>query len=567
LLRRHAPQLIDTEASRIADALGDLPLALAQASAYLAEATDAEDYLSLFDERAAELLDHGVPNRYSGSLAASVQVALNRLAAQSPAAPQLLILSAYLASEPIPLTLFTAHPERLPNPLRTTAADPLAFTALIQLVRKNGLARVESAALHLHRLSAAILRDQPHQQQDLFALAVRLLRAAVPAENPWEHPLTWPVWRQLLPHILFVIDLHRPLTGVEEDVAWLLNHATMYLRITGEGISFIQPTKRALGLRRSRLGEDHPDTLESASNLALNLWALGQYEQGRQLAEDTFTRCRRALGDTHPHTVETAYGLVLILYALGWYEHGHQIAQETFAGCRRAWGDDHTLTLKSASSLALNLVALGHYEQSCQLAEDTITRIHKLESDFEPYSLTAAYSLVAALRELGQYEQAQQLGNGILTDCRQLLGDDHINTLIAAHALATCLQASKQYEQAYQLGEDTFTRCCRRLSDDHPYTLISASGLATTLRELGQYELARQLGEDTLPRMRQILGPNHPETLISASHLAITLHKIGHHEQTRQLAEDALTRMRQALGNNHPHTMRWIHIFANLLET
>ncbi|MCA1710034.1 MAG: SARP family transcriptional regulator, partial [Actinobacteria bacterium] len=152
LLRRHAPQLTDTEASRIADALGDLPLALAQASAYLADATDAEDYLSLLDERAAELLDHGVPNRYSGSLAASVQVALNKLAAQSPAAPQLLILSAYLASEPIPLTLFTAHPDRLPNPLRTTAADPLAFTALIQLVRKNGLARVESAALHLHRL-------------------------------------------------------------------------------------------------------------------------------------------------------------------------------------------------------------------------------------------------------------------------------------------------------------------------------------------------------------------------------------------------------------------------------
>jgi tetratricopeptide (TPR) repeat protein len=566
LVRRRAPQLVNTEAGRIAEVLGDLPLALAQAAAYLGDtAISVEDYLSLLAERTTELLAHGVPAMYPVSLAASVQVALDRLAAQSPAALQLLILAAYLAPEPIPLTLFTTHSSQLPDLLATVAADPLAFTALTQLLRQRGLVRVESAALHLHRLLAAILRAQPHQQQDLPTLAVRLLRAAVPVDDPWEHPSAWPAWRQLLPHVLVSTNPHRALTGVEEDVAWLLHRAAMYLRVGGEGIA-LQLVARALGLRRSRLGDDHPDTLESANNLALDLWALGSYEQGHQLAEDTLTRSRRVLGNDHPHTMKSAYSLALILHALGRYEDGHQLAKDTLTRSRRALGDDHPRTLESASSLALNLLALGHYEQTRELAEDTLTRIHRLQSDHQPYTLVSVYSLVTALRELGHYEQARQLAEDALTRCRPVLGDNHVYTLVSAHTLAICLQALEQYEQAHQLGEDTLTRFRRLLGNDHPYTLISASNLAVTLRELGQHEPARQLSEYTLAQMRRILGNDHPETLIAASSLSTTLRGLGRHEQARQLAEDTLIRMRRALGDDHPHTMRSAHNFADALS-
>ncbi|MGH3801512.1 MAG: hypothetical protein ACRDTD_15530, partial [Pseudonocardiaceae bacterium] len=116
-LLRRVPRLTAAEAARIADALGDLPLALSQAGAYLTETgipTDA--YLSLLDKRTAELLTHGTPATYPVSLAASYQLAFDRLAAQAPAALDLLILAAHLAPEPIPLTLFTTHPDRLPDP-------------------------------------------------------------------------------------------------------------------------------------------------------------------------------------------------------------------------------------------------------------------------------------------------------------------------------------------------------------------------------------------------------------------------------------------------------------------
>jgi tetratricopeptide (TPR) repeat protein len=533
LLRRRAPQLTDGEAARIAEVLGDLPLALAQAGAYLAETvTGVDDYLILLAERTTELLAQGAPATYPVSLAASVQIALGRLSIQSPAALVLLALASYLAPEPIPWTLFSTHPAQLPDPLATAAGDPLEFTALIRLLRQQGLARVESASatLVLHRLLAAILRTRPHQQQNLPTLAIRLLRAAVPADDPWFNPSAWPAWRPLLPHVLVATDSHRTLTGVEEDVAWLLNRAATYLQTLGELAPARPLFERALELRRSILGDDHPDTLESAGGLSFNLWELRQYERGRQLGEDTLTRCRRVLGDDHLHTLVSAFSLGVALWALGRYEQSRQLIEDTLTRCRRVLGDDHPHTLRLAYTLALYLTELGEYASAHQLGEDTLTRCHRVLGDDNPDTLISAYILALALWESGQYESARQLGEDTLTRLRRVLGKDHPHTLRAAVILAVSLRELGQYESAHQLGEDTLARLRQVLGKDHPHTLRAAYHFALSQWELEEYESARQLGEDTLNRCHRVLGEDHPDTPRAASSLAVTLRELGEHD-------------------------------------
>ncbi|MDQ3763951.1 MAG: tetratricopeptide repeat protein [Actinomycetota bacterium] len=174
----------------------------------------------------------------------------------------------------------------------------------------------------------AIPRTQPHQQPDLPPLAVRLLRAAVP-DDPWDNPPTWPAWRQFLPHVLVATDPHRTLIGVEQDVAWLLHRAATYMQNRGELESARPLFERALDLRRCLLGDDHPDTLESAGSISFNLWVQGQYEPARRLSEDTLTRCRRVLGEDHPLTLRTAYLLASALRESGHYEPARQLGEDT----------------------------------------------------------------------------------------------------------------------------------------------------------------------------------------------------------------------------------------------
>jgi hypothetical protein len=407
LLCRRAPQLTDGEAGRIAQALGDLPLALTQAGAYLADtAIGVEDYFTLLAERTRELLAHGASTTYPVSLAASVQLALDRLAVQSPGAMELLTVAAYLAPEPIPLTLLTTHPAQLPDPLAAVAGDPLAFAELTQLLRQYGLARVEPATLTLHRLLAAILRTQPHQHQDLPTLVVGLLRAGVP-DDPWNNPSAWPAWRQLLPHVLVATDSHRTLTRVERDVAWLLHRAATYLHARGEPATARPLFERARDLRRSLLGVDHPDTLESASRLSFNLFELGQYEPGRQLGEDTLTRQRRVVGEDHPDTLLSATYLAVILWGLGRYEPARQLGEDTLTRYRRVLGEDHPDTLRSATILAATLRELGRYEPARQLAEDTLTRQRRVLGEDHPETLRSARSLAAVLANPGEYDPAR----------------------------------------------------------------------------------------------------------------------------------------------------------------
>jgi tetratricopeptide (TPR) repeat protein len=524
LLRRRAPQLTVDEAERIAQALGDLPLALNQAGAYLADtATGMEDYLALLTERTAELLAQDAPATYPLPLAASVRIAVDQLAAQSPAARVLLSLAAYLAPEPIPLSLFTTHPTQLPDALVSTAADPLAFTALTRLLRQHGLAHVEPTILTLHRLLAAILRTQPDQHPDLPSLVIQLLRAAVPAEDPWNNPPAWPAWRQLLPHVLVATDPHRNLTGVEEDVAWLINRAGLYLESQGELGSSRLLFERARDLRRFRLGNDHPDTLESTTYLAGALVALGAYEQGRQVAEDALAGYRHILGDDDPRTLESAIYLALNLWGVGHYEQGRQLAEDTLTYQRRVLGNDHPDTCYSATILTLCLWELGKYESARQLAEDTRTRYHRTLSDDHPRSLELANILVAVLRDLGQYESARQLAEDTLARMRRVLGNDHYQTLISTANLVAVFGGLGQYESARQLGEDTLTHCRRVLGEDHPHTLRTAYILVAVLQDLGQHESARQLGQDTLTRMRRVLGDDHPDTLRIHDSLATVL--------------------------------------------
>jgi hypothetical protein len=62
--------------------------------------------------------------------------------------------------------------------------------------------------------------------------------------------------------------------------------------------------------RRRVLGVDHPDTLDSAHNLGMDLAEAGRAGAARALLADTLARRRQVLGERHPETQRTARVLV-----------------------------------------------------------------------------------------------------------------------------------------------------------------------------------------------------------------------------------------------------------------
>jgi hypothetical protein len=123
LLTGRLPDLSPEFADQLANALGDLPLALNQAAGVLRDTgMPVTEYLALLEAQARRVLGHRAdPVGRDRTVAASWTVAFDRLEADNSAALLLLSLAACLAPEPIPLTLFTRHPNQLPDPLPSTA--------------------------------------------------------------------------------------------------------------------------------------------------------------------------------------------------------------------------------------------------------------------------------------------------------------------------------------------------------------------------------------------------------------------------------------------------------------
>jgi tetratricopeptide (TPR) repeat protein len=511
LLRRLAPDLAEGEADRVADAVGDLPLAVEQAGSLIADTGMAVNkYLRLLAERAQDVLDHDPGGAYPQSVAASWAVAFDRLAADDPTAMDLLTLVAWCGPEPVPLTLLTEHPDALPEQLRPIATDPVVLARCTAILHRRGMATVSPHGLQLHRVPAALLRARSREPEvtaaaGWAATVVGLLNEAAPGRVRTD-PDGWPIWRRLLPHVLAAAGQDDALDAVPAAATRLLDRAATYLLVRGELQAALAPFERAYGVRREKFGDDHPDTLTSASNLALNLLWLGEYQRARALDEDTLPRRRRILGEDHPDT------------------------------------------LTSASQLASNLFGLGHIPQARELQEEMLSRRRRVLGDDHPDTLYSACYLGLLLWSLGDYQRARQLENDTLARSRQVLGEDHPDTLQSAGILGLVLWSLGDYQQAGQLQNDTFTRSRRVLGENHTSTLSSAGLLGLVLWSLGEYQWARQLQTETLARIRRVLGEDHYLTLRAASFLGLTLGSLGEHQKARQVQNDAFTRLRRVLG-------------------
>jgi tetratricopeptide (TPR) repeat protein len=536
LLCRLAPELSEAAADRVAEAVGDLPLAVEQAGSLLADTALAVDkYLRLLAERAQDVLDHDPGGSYPRSVAASWAVAFDRLAADEPTALDLLTAVAWCGAEPVVLGVFTEHPDLLPSRLRPIATDPLVLARCTAILQRRGMATVSPHGLQLHRVPAALLRARS-QDSEVTATAgwaatvVRLLDRTVPG-NVRTDPNGWPVWRRLLPHVLAAADRDVALDVVPVEATQLLDRAATYLWIRGESQAALAPFQRAYDIRRDNFGSDHADTLISASNLALILWMLSEYPRARTLDEDTLIRRRRILGEDNPDTLGSAGQLANDLWGLGHYAQARELQEDVLAWQRRILGEDHPDTLGSASQLANDLLGLGHYAQARNLQEEVLGRQRRILGEDHPDALASAGYLGLALWSLGEYQRAREVADDAFTRSSRSQGEDRSPTQFLAVVLGTVLCSQGEYWQAYRLLSDTLDRCRRLGVEDHVITLGAAAHLGLVLWSLGEYQQARQTQSDALTRSRRVLGHDHPITLRIASLLGLTLGSLDEREQ------------------------------------
>jgi tetratricopeptide (TPR) repeat protein len=460
LLRAHVPDLAQTAGENIARELGQLPLALEQAAAYMNRTQiPAQEYLNLLRSRADELYQRGrTPCR--DTLATLWDISFERVGSQSPEAMQLLGVCAYLAPEPIPLDLFTNHADLLPDPLQSAAGDQLAFAETIAVLVDYSLMKRTAAGLQLHRLVQAIVRTRQDgssapiagQMHHLRApdraawkvipvdhslsVAVGLLRADAPMRIV-STPQDWPRWAVLLPHVLAATaHLSSGACGGQgavrmADASWLLDRAGNFLRVHGRPSDARPLLERALTITEDTYGSNHPDVAANLNNLATTLRDLGQPAYAHPLLERTLAITEATNGPNHPDVATALNNLALTLRDLGHLADAQPLQERALTIDEATYGPSHPTVAIDLSNLALTLRDLGHLADAQPLQERALTIAEATYGPSHPTVAVVLSNLALTLRDLGHLAGAQPLQERALTIAEATYGPNHPD--VAAH--------------------------------------------------------------------------------------------------------------------------------------
>ncbi|GAA2455721.1 MULTISPECIES: FxSxx-COOH system tetratricopeptide repeat protein [Streptomyces] len=557
-LQRRAKGLGAEDADQVAEAVGDLPLAVEQAAAWIAEtATPVGAYLEQLQEAAARTLALNQPAGYPEPVAATWNVSIARLKERSPAAVRLLQLCAFFAPEPIHANLlYSKEMIEALKPYDASLQEKLVLGRVIREIGRFALAKVDqvSNSIQVHRLVQAVIRAQltEQEQRDARHAVHRILAGARPDDDePIDNPETWPRFATIWPHL----GTSEARYCKEPETRRLLIDRVRYLWKRGDWQTAGALAEDLRDAWREMLGNDDLQYLYLRFHLSNILRSQGRYVEARELDEVTLERQRAVLGRSHPHTYMTTSSLAMDLGALGQYGRAMELATEAHEGFSQIFHDSHPRTLAAANNLALNLRMVGQYSRAREIDQEVFDRRTEVLGPEHPYTLSSAASLARDLREVGRYEDSVTLLARTYDSYKETLGRAFPGTLAAGKSLAVSLRRAGRLEDARRLTTATRNRYRAKYTYAHPDSLACDLNLAADMFAAGEPVAARDLAQEVVDQYREVPGERHPYTLAALNNLGIYQWGCGAPESAEQLLQAALRVMREVLGERHPHAL------------
>ncbi|MFF7074513.1 tetratricopeptide repeat protein [Streptomyces pseudovenezuelae] len=513
----------------LADDLGHLPLALAQAAAYLIDSDEtAATYRDLLADRATRLSDLApdtLPDEQATALAAAWSLSIDRADTLRPAglARPMLHLAALLDANGIPQPVLTGEPARAhltthrtatgstPEPPPVSPSDAMrALRVLDRLSLIDHQPSTPHQAVRVHQLIQRATRDalSPDQHDQLARTAAGALLASWP-EIERDTDLA-----QALRTNADALTRHATDALYRPDPHPLLYRLGHSLGDSGQVTAAIEHFERLAATTRSRLGSDHPDTLTTRGNLTRMRGEAGDVAGAAQAFADLLEDMVRVLGPDHPDTLTTRSYLAAMRGRAGDAAGAAQAFADLLAIRERVLGPDHPDTLATRNNLAAMRGQAGDAAGAAQAFADLLAIRERVLGPDHPDTLALRSNLAAMRGRAGDVAGAAQALADVVEDMVRVLGPDHPDTLTTRSNLAAMRGEAGDAAGATQAFADLLEHMVRVLGPDHPYTLTTRVNLAGMRGRTGDAAGAAQAFADLLEHMVRVLGPAHPQVRI-----------------------------------------------------
>lgn len=306
--------------------------------------------------------------------------------------------------------------------------------------------------------------------------------------------------------------------------------------------------------REATFGPQHPETVTARLHVARSLNAAGREPEAIALFEQVIGARERMLGPGHRETLVVQVQLAAAYEGAG--RHGDSIRtyEQALTEAERELGPADPATLAARVSLADAYLAAGQSREAVTAYQRALADQEATAGADATATLAVRASLAGAYRVAGKTKEAVAAYERVLADRSRLLGDDHPDTVTARGNLGYAYRTAGRLKDALPQYERVVLDRERLAGADHRDTIAARAILGAAYQQGRRLREAIKTYERVLNDSERVLGPGDSDTLTTRCNLAAAYFEAGRMTDGVKVLRHALADCERYLGPDHPMT-------------
>lgn len=272
--------------------------------------------------------------------------------------------------------------------------------------------------------------------------------------------------------------------------ASLLQHIAIAYREFWQCEAAMAPQQEALRLRRERLGDRHPDTLESIREMGDLLLECGEWERAEPYLREAVNVSRQILGDDALSTLRSIRSLALLLSQTLRPDEAEPLMTEALAGYCAAFGDEYPDTRFLVKQMGLVCFDLKRFDEAESFFLRALDTPRGAQGRWDPEMLDLMFRIGQLHEARGHFVKAAQCYREYVNGVRDICADNVFLLATALDSLANALERQGTLADAEPVRRESLASFARSTGFDSRYTREQCSDLAAILHAMGRLDEA-----------------------------------------------------------------------------
>jgi len=319
---------------------------------------------------------------------------------------------------------------------------------------------------------------------------------------------------------------------------------------------------RALTGYEKELGPEHTFTLNTVNSLG-NLYK----DQGRlKDAETMYNRAlagyEKALGPEHTSTLITINNLGILYSDQGRHKDAEMMCNRALAGKEKTLGPEHTSTLNTINTLGNLYADQGRFKDAEMMFNRALAGYEKALGSEHTFTLNTTNNLAALYKVQSRLKDAEMMCNRALAGYEKALGPEHTYTLNTIYVLGNIYKSQGRLKDAEMMYNRALAGHEKALGSEHTFTLNTIYVLGNLYCIQGRLKDAETMYNRSLAGSEKALGSEHTSTLNIVNNLAVLYADQGLFKDAEMMFNRALAGYEKALGSEHTSTLNTVNNLA-----